>query len=103
MEAKKKLILRNKTNARKWKHQNGGTITDVKLVSKHQNGTSNGGIKRLDVESLRRDPEYKTTYNWRMHPRKPCFNSRFINSKRCGLRRKGCFAQLGNSRKWWLY
>lgn len=54
-------------NARKWKHQNGGTITDVKLISKHQNGTSNGGIKRLDVESLRRDPEYRTNYNWRMH------------------------------------
>lgn len=56
-------------NARKWKHQNGGTITDVKLISKHQNGTSNGGIKRLDVESLRRDPEYKANYNWRMHPK----------------------------------
>ena len=32
MEAKNKLISRNKDNARKWKHQNGGTITKAEML-----------------------------------------------------------------------
>lgn len=36
-------------NARKWKHQQGGSV------------------KRLDIESLKADPEYKNNYNWYIH------------------------------------
>ena len=43
-------------NARKWKHADGG-----QLVPKHQNPAQ--PIKRLDIEGLKKDPEYKN-YNW---------------------------------------
>jgi hypothetical protein len=32
METKKKLILRNKANSRKWKHQEGGVLQDNTLL-----------------------------------------------------------------------
>lgn len=49
MEAKKKLISRNKTNAKAWKHQKGGPV------------------KRLDIKNLRNDPEFKKNFNWYMN------------------------------------
>lgn len=50
------------------KKNNRGKFTEYcggQLVPKHQSPAS--PIKRLDIESLRRDPEYKKNYNWRMH------------------------------------
>jgi hypothetical protein len=38
-----------------------------KLIPKHQGGTNGSGIKRLDIESLKRDPEYVNNYNWRIN------------------------------------
>ena len=57
----KKLIKRAvfAENARKWKHQKGG------LIQKFQKPAS--PIKRLDVDGLRNDPEYKKNFNWKMH------------------------------------
>ena len=49
-------------NVRKWKHKNGGNV--VKLIPKHENGTPEEGIQRLDITSLKADPEYKKNYNW---------------------------------------
>ncbi len=57
----KKLIKRAvfAENARKWKHQKGG------LIQKFQNPAT--PIKRLDINGLRNDPEYKKNFNWKMY------------------------------------
>ena len=57
----KKLIKRAMfaENSRKWKHQKGG------LIQKFQKPAS--PIKRLDINGLRNDPEYKKNFNWVMY------------------------------------
>lgn len=51
-------------NARKWKHTEGGT-----LISKHQTGTGKDGIiySRLDVDGLRKDPDFVKEFNLHMN------------------------------------
>lgn len=63
MRTNKKLISRN-DNARKWKHAQGGT-----LIPKHQTGTGKDGIvySRLDVDGLRKDPDFVKEFNLHMN------------------------------------
>lgn len=57
---KKQLIPKNSSEKKlASKHQKGG------LIQKFQKPAS--PIKRLDVDGLRNDPEYKKNFNWKMH------------------------------------
>lgn len=87
----KKLIKRAvfAENSRKWKHESGakihksfgnrsildnGWISTKELKKKHQNGgliqkfqNPATPVKKLDINGLRNDPEYKKNFNWKMY------------------------------------